>query len=277
LKRWGADTTYGKISWYLWSFCTKTSVYFEIQNTRAGSVSIEFFKESKATVLMSDAYSGYDRTVREVNEYRKSNELPLLKSALCNDHSRRYFYNAQEHALAEKALDIYENIYKIESQVQDIMNNPIASEPENSVKALKLRQTIDPLFNQIYDLSCEILMNNTSNSIIGQAANYFLNNLPGLTLFMTDLDIPISNAPAERSVRNPAVGRKTWIGTHSRNGAETSAIHYSLFESCRLNEVNPREYYNHLAQLHCDGKELITPFQYKKMENREPPSSDPKT
>jgi transposase len=267
----------GKISWYLWSFCSKTSVYFEIQNTRAGSVSIEFFKESKATVLMSDAYSGYDRTVREVNEYRKANNFPLLKSALCNDHSRRYFYNAQEYELGEKALDVYENIYKIESRVQDMINNPIVSESDNSGNALKLRQTMDPLFNQIYDLSCEILMNNTANSLIGQAANYFLNNLPGLTLFMTDIDIPISNAPAERSVRNPAVGRKTWIGTHSRNGAETSAIHYSLFESCRLNEVNPREYYNYLAQLHRDGKELITPYQYKKMENRKPPSSDSKT
>lgn len=187
----------GKANWYLWSFCTKTSVYFEIQNTRAGSVSIEFFKESKTTVLMSDAYSGYERTVREVNEYRASVGLPKLLSALCNDHARRYFKNIEENDLANKVLDFYEKIYSIESEVQNMIINPIVDEPVNSQEALKLRQTMDPIFNEIYDISCEILMNHTSSSALGLAASYFLNHLPGLTLFMTDLDIPISNAPAE--------------------------------------------------------------------------------
>ena len=45
----------GNYSWYLWAFCTRVSIYFEIHNTRAGTVSIEFLKESRAACL--DYYS----------------------------------------------------------------------------------------------------------------------------------------------------------------------------------------------------------------------------
>ena len=262
----------GNYSWYLWSFCTKTSVYFEIHNTRAGTVSINFLLEAEfVMVLMSDVYSGYTRTIREVNESRQTRALPLMVSAHCNDHSRRYFVHAQEHALAEKVLKIYERIYKIEAEVQQLLKVPTLIEPENSKKALELRQTMDPHFQEIYNVSCEILLENTQTSAIGQAANYFLKNLPGLSLFMTDLEIPISNAPAERSIRGPVVGRKTWLGTHSQKGAVTTAIHFSLFESCKLNGVNPRPYYNHLGQLYREGKELITPYEYKNTIMTKPP------
>lgn len=262
---WMLERNEGSYLWYLWCFCTRTAVYFEIHNTRAGSVSIEFLKESQSLILMTDVYSGYIRTHREVNEYRESKGLPLLLCAHCNDHSRRNFFNAQEHPLGEKALDVYDKIYLIESQVQDLLKNPKFNDLENSKEALKLRQTTDPMFNEIYDISCEILMENSSTSIPAQAANYFLNNLKGLTLFLTDIDIPISNAIAERSFRNPAVGRKTWHGTRSQKGIETHAVHYSLLESCRTVGVNPREYYNHLANLYRRGEHLVTPFQFMRL------------
>jgi transposase len=260
----------GKYSWYLWSFCTQVSVYFEIHSTRAGTVSIEFLKESKASVLLSDVYSGYTRTVREVNEYRQSKGIALLIPANCNDHGRRYFFHAQENELGKKALEVYDQIYSIEGKVQKLIENPVHEEPKNSVDALKLRQTADPLFEKIYGISCDILLENAQTTSVGQAANYFLSNLKGLTQFLTDLDIPISNSPAERSVRNPAIGRKTWLGTHSRKGAETSAILFSIFESCRLNGINPREYCNYLAQLYRTEQPLITPFQYKKLQKPPP-------
>lgn len=261
----------GNYSWYLWSFCTKVSVYFEIHSTRAGTVSIEFLKESLAAVLLSDVYSGYIRTLREVNEYRQSKNIGLLLAAHCNDHARRYFFYAQEHELGKKALDLYDQIYAIEAEVQELIQKPRYAEPENAAEALKLRQTADPLFEKIYDASCEILLDHAPSTSLGQAANYFLNNLRGLTLFLTDLDIPISNAPAERSVRSPAVGRKTWLGTHSRKGADTSAILFSIFESCKLNAVNPREYCQSMARLYRTGQGLITPFEYSKLKKAKPP------
>lgn len=261
----------GHYAWYLWSFCTPTSVYFEIHSTRAGSVSIDFLKESKARVLVSDVYSGYIRTIREINEERKSQGVEPLISAYCNDHARRYFFQAQEKEAAQKAVELYDQIYLIEAKVKKLILNPEYEEPENSAQALKLRQSMDPLFEKIYDLSCEILLDHAPRSQIAQAAHYFLNNLAGLTVFLTNLEIPISNARAERSVRSPAVGRNTGLGTHSRKGAETTAILFSIFESCKLNEVNPREYCRDLAILYKTAQPLMTPYQYKILKLTKPP------
>ncbi len=260
----------GNFQWYLWCFCTQNSVYFEIHNTRASSVSIDFLKDSKVEVLLTDVYSGYIRTVKEVNEYRKLNDIVLMNSAHCNEHARRNFFYSKE-PIAETVLDVYGKIYSIESKVQDLIKNPKYQEPLNKENALQLRQTMDPLFEQIYELCIEILLDNAPKSSISQAANYYIKNLKGLTLFLTDLEIPIGNLCAERTLRNPAVGRKTWYGTHSRKGIETMAVHFSIFESCRVNKINPREYYNYLASLYNSGKPLITPLSYKHSIQSKPP------
>ena len=49
--------------------------------------------------------------------------------------------------------------------------------------------------------------------------------------------------PAERLLRSPVVGRKTWYRTHSKAGAEAAAVHFSIVETCKMKGVNPREYY----------------------------------
>jgi transposase len=261
----------GKYHWYLWSFSCKNAVYFEIHDTRAGDVSIEFIQEAQCTILVSDVYSGYIRTVREVNAYRATKNLPLLVPAYCNDHSRRYFIKAEKHETAVKVIKIYSKIYDIESKIQNLIKKPIFLPPETVENALQLRNSMDPYYNEIYDIACNILLNNPDTSDIGRAASYFIKNIKGLTMFLKDLDIPISNAVAERSIRNPVIGRKTWYGTHSEDGAKTNAIHFSLCESCRLNEVEPRAYYYFLRQLLLEGKELITPFQYKQLLQTKPP------
>ena len=92
---------------------------------------------------------------------------------------------------------------------------------------------------------------------------YFLKNYDGFTRFIDHLDVPIDNNPAERVLRNPVIGRKTWYGTHSERGAETAAILFSLVESCKLNKVNPREYFKKLVEDLQQGKSAFTPKEYR--------------
>ena len=97
----------------------------------------------------------------------------------------------------------------------------------------------------------------------GKALRYYLENYDGLTLFLTDAEVPIDNNSQERLLRNHVVGRKTWYGTHSVRGAETAAILFSIVESCKLNHVNPREYFPALVQAIHNGQPQFTPFTYK--------------
>jgi len=263
----------GNWRWYLWGFSNRTSIYFEIHDTRAGDVSIQFLMESVVLFLVSDAYSGYSRTVREVNEQRQIKGLPLIQWSGCNDHGRRYFYYAKEDPLAQKAVDIYDEIYKIESKVQDLLKNPKYVEPENSAEALKLRQTADPLFEQIHDISCEILMNAPEKSLEATAANYFIKHEKGLTLFLSHIELPISNAPSERGLRDWVQLRKTSLGNHSLAGAEEAAIQLSVMCSCKMAEVNPQEYLEFTRIRYLSKQFLLTPIQYKLFKKADPPDS----
>ena len=77
--------------------------------------------------------------------------------------------------------------------------------------------------------------------------NYFIKNFDQLTMFLKCEDIPIDINSQERPMRGPVIGRKTWYGTHSRPGAETNAVMFSLVESCKLNKVNPRDYFKDIV------------------------------
>ena len=238
-------------------------------------MSIEFLIESLVLFLVSDAYSGYSRTIREVNKYRQPKEIPLLQSVLCNDHGRRYFFYAKEAPLAQKALDIYDEIYKIEDKVQDLLKNPVYQEPENSAKALELRQTADPLFEKIHDISAVILMEASGKSLEAVAAKYFINHEQGLTLFLRHIELPISNAPAERGLRDWVQLRKTSLGNHSLAGAQDAAIQLTVMCSCKMAEVNPQEYMDFTKLRYLSKQPLLTPAQYKQylLSLQKPPDS----
>lgn len=102
----------------------------------------------------------------------------------------------------------------------------------------------------------------SSKSTLATAYNYFLRYYEGLTRFITDPKIPIDNNPAERLLRSPVVGRKTWYGTHSKAGAEAAAVHFSIVETCKLNGVNPREYYADAVDRIHNRRKLVTPRQF---------------
>ena len=102
-----------------------------------------------------------------------------------------------------------------------------------------------------------------AKSSFGKAMSYFLNNYVGLTEFLNHSDLPMDNNPQERLLRNPVIGRKTWYGTHSKRGAETAAILFSIVGPCKLNQVNPREYIKNLVQDLHQGKDPYTPREFK--------------
>ena len=102
-------------------------------------------------------------------------------------------------------------------------------------------------------------------SSLGKAINYFLNNYLELTIFLKYEDVPIDNNPQERLMRSPVIGRKTWYGNHSKKGAMTSAILFSIVESCKLNNVNPRIYFTEIVESMHQGQEPLTPAEYAKV------------
>ena len=173
----------------------------------------------------------------------------------CNAHARRKFKEAVD-AFADEASffsEKYQKIYHLESKTKGL----------SAAEILKIRKEMSPYFTAMRDRATANIGSYSSKSSIGKAMGYFLKNYVEFTRFQQNESLPIDNNPQERLMRNPVIGRKTWYGTHSKRGAETAAILFSIVETCKLNKVNPREYLKNLVRdLHA-GKTSYTPAQFK--------------
>lgn len=249
----GSDTK----SWHLWGFSSPKHCFFECHNTRSGDVASDVLLKSKCEVLVTDVFSGYGKAVRITNEKRVEAGLAKVLSAYCNSHGRRYFFKAWS-TYKESAfyLDHYHEIYRL--------NTESKGQPPPRVR--ELRSQMRPRFEAMHAKALEELASYPDASKYGKALKYFLANYEGLTLFLDDAEVPIDNNPQERLLRSHVVGRKTWYGTHSERGALTAAILFTLVESCKLNHLNPREYFGQLIyDLHA-GNPVLTPHELKQVE-----------
>lgn len=244
-----------KKSWYLWGFSTPEHCFLECHDTRSGDVASDVLINSNCEVLVSDVYSGYGKATRQANEKRcEKGQKQLIRNAYCNAHARRYFYKCwPKYPESKFYLDHYHDIYELNS----------AAKEQPPPEILKLRAQMRPRFEAMKKRALEELGSYPDQSKYGKALRYLLENYAGLTLCLDDPEVPLDNNSQERLLRNHVVGRKTWYGTHSERGALTAAILFTLVESCKLNGVNPREYFKRLvADLH-DELGAMTPAEFK--------------
>lgn len=243
-----------KKSWYLWGFSTPNLCFLECHDTRSGNVASEVLLNSRCEVLVSDVYSGYNKAIRLANEERIKFKKFEIKNANCNAHARRYFFKCRErYPEACFYLDQYHEIYQL--------NDESKGKPVDEV--LKLREKMKSYFEMMRDKAMEELVMYPSANKYAVALQYYLNNYDGLTLFLADAEVPIDNNSQERLLRSHVVGRKTWYGTHSEQGAETAAILFSIVETCKLNQVNPREYFREVTKAILNREKAFTPLEFK--------------
>lgn len=77
----------------------------------------------------------------------------------------------------------------------------------------------------------------------------------------------MDNNVAERAVRPLAIGRKNWLFVGNEAGGESAAIIFSLIQTCRALNVNPRNYLEDVMRrlMSYNFKELedLLPDQWK--------------
>jgi transposase len=239
--------------WYLWCFSSASSCFFECHDTRAGEVAADVLIESSCRAFVSDAYSGYGKAIRDANGVRQSRgQLPVVE-VFCNAHARRGFHESQESFPKESQffIDEYEKIYNIEKQIKKLPG-------EGQI----LRGKMSGHFEAMQAKAKDSINNYSSHSSYYKACQYLLNRYPGLTVCIGDPAIPLDNNQSERQLRSPVVGRKTWYGTHSKDGALAAAVHFTIIESCKLIGANPREYYREIIKAIHYKEALFTPSEF---------------
>ena len=82
----------------------------------------------------------------------------------------------------------------------------------------------------------------TPKGPLGKAITYCLNQWDKLTAFLKDGRLELDNNRAERSIKPFVIGRKNFLFSNTPRGARSSAIVYSIVESAKENNLNPRAF-----------------------------------
>ena len=77
---------------------------------------------------------------------------------------------------------------------------------------------------------------------------YYLNQYHKLEAVTLDSRLELDNNLIENSIRPLALGRKNYLFAGSHKAAQNTAMMYSFFGSCKINNVNPREWLEYVLE-----------------------------
>ena len=83
---------------------------------------------------------------------------------------------------------------------------------------------------------------------MGRAIAYSLGQWSKLERYIEDGNLQIDNNRAERAIKPFVIGRKNWLFANTANGAQASAMLYSLIETAKANGLTPFDYLQHLLE-----------------------------
>ena len=88
-----------------------------------------------------------------------------------------------------------------------------------------------------------------------EAFTYALNQELDLRVFLKDRDIPMDNNATESALRSFCLHKHTWKLIDSLDGANASAIIYSITETAKANNLNPFRYLEYILTVLKDHQE----------------------
>jgi len=192
-----------------------------------------------------EGWSGYLHT----DGYEAYHKLQNVTVIGCFAHVRRRFAEilktVPKHAWPEseayRGLQFCDRLFALEREFAKLP-------PEENFRAryeARLKQS-KPLMDAFFDWA--------KNSpalpkfAVGEAITYALNQRLYLEHVLLDGRLELSNNRAERSVKPFVIGRRNWMFADTVNGANASAVLYSIVETAKENGLHPFDYLQFVFQ-----------------------------
>ncbi len=213
------------------------TILFHYNSSRAGKVAENILANYVGRV-QTDGYAGYNFIDKNPDQTRLG----------CWAHARRKFFDAvkaagdkAEPGIAHEAVEIIQSLYRIEKS---------ARLAKLSVeKIYEKRQTHSkPILLDLEKKLRQWQMILVPKSLTGRAVKYTLNQWKSLMVYIEDGSLPIDNNSIENAIRPIALGRKNWLFSDTVEGAEASAIIFSIVETARANGLDPYWYLRFLLE-----------------------------
>ncbi|MEZ8441945.1 IS66 family transposase [Vibrio splendidus] len=213
---------------YMWLYCSgadspeaalpnvKNIALYDYQNSRARACPVDFLGDYNG-YLQTDGYAAYDG-------------LHHVTNVGCLAHARRKFMDAKKlqgkgkSGKADKALAKIQKLYGIESRLKGAPAEERKAERQALAK---------PILDELYQwMTTQKVI---GSSPLGKAIKYTLGQWSKLIRYIDDGHLSIDNNRAERAIKPLVIGRKNWLFSNTPNGAEASAMLYSIIETAKAN------------------------------------------
>jgi hypothetical protein len=242
---------------YMWVYlsCDPENRYvlFEYSDSR-GSHVVNTRLEKFEGILQNDGYSGY-------NDLRAKKNVTNVG---CFAHCRRKFTDVIKassdgaQGRAHIILNIIGRLYAVEREAKEMSQK----------ERYELRQAkAKPILEELHNMLKNAKPKTPPKSKLGMAIQYALNQWSYLSEYINHGEVEIDNNWVENKIRPFALGRKNWLFVGNQRGADAAALFYSLIETCKLNDVNPKTYLRKLFELapqvrrgELSAKELLPQF-----------------
>ena len=222
---------------YMWLFRSGEDgsppiILYKYSETRAGDNAVDFLHGFKG-YLMCDGYSGY-------------NKVPDAKRTACWAHIRRYLTDAIPKG---KALDYtqpsVQGVMYINQlfHLEEVIKKKYTSFDAIKKARLEKEKPVVEGFLSWLDQQTQV-----RGTRMDKAVTYIQNRRSCLITYLEDGRCSFSNNLSENAIRPFTVGRKNWLFCDTPNGAQASAIVYSMVEMAKANGVNVYHYLTYLLE-----------------------------
>lgn len=159
----------------------------------------------------------------------------------------------KEKAKETVAYDAFKQIaaiYRLDNQLSDLS-------PEERVKQrhLVVKPLVEGFFAWLKVKQAEVL----PKSETGKGIQYCLNQEPYIKTFLDKGNVPLDNNACEPATRGFCIGKYSWHLIDAIEGANASAVIYSLAETTKANHLKPYKYFEYLLTeipKHMDDTDL---------------------
>lgn len=221
-------------------------ILFDYDKSRGGAVARRLLQDYRG-YLVSDAYAGYAQFDQSIDIIRLG----------CWAHVRRRFMDAikvqakGKRGRANEAVELIAKLYKIEREAKDATDSERhqARQQHSLPILLQIKAWLEKAQPQV-----------TPKSALGTALSYMANCWPTLTRYTEQGYLPIDNNSAENVIRPFVIGRKNWLFSTSTDGANASAIIYSLIETVKANGHEPYAWLIHVLT-HIPNAQTLTDYE----------------
>lgn len=242
-KLMGAKAPHHK-SWFVWVLRVETAVFYALRDARSAKVA-EGLLATFQGVLMCDGYEAYATLAS------KHSRVVL---AHCWVHVRREFLEIEKSfPVCRQVLDLIGKLYEIERRCTK------EGLDRRALRDTESREIVEKIVGWFFVTLPTCL----PESGLRKALGYMVNMWTGLVLFLDDPAIPLDNNGTERAARSPVLGRKNHYGSRSLRGTEVAATLYSLVETSKLNDLDPRFYLRVAARAGLRHETVPLPHEVK--------------